>query len=286
MSGEYHLQINPQTRSPFKLGDQVSKGQQIIRLEDREYENSIALDAKELNLEIVEQEYVKQKALYEKGGVILSEIRNAELRVISARHDLSSARASLEKISIKAPFDGVIVNLPHYTPGVKVDQGKPMTGIMNYSNMYMDVNLPESVITYLKTEQPVYITHYTLPNDTLKGVVSELSPVVSMETRTFKGKILISNEQLTIRPGMFIKADIVVDNVENTLIIPKDVIQSSHRMKRVFVVEKNTAVLREIRTGIEDDNNVQVLEGLNENDNLVIRGFETLQEDSKVKILR
>jgi RND family efflux transporter MFP subunit len=284
MSGTYILQINPLTGKPFKLGDKVSKGQLIIRLEDKEYENGIALDSKELNLEITEQEYVKQKALYEKGGVILSEMRNSEMRVINARHDLESAKANLEKANIKALFDGVIVNLPHYTPNVKVEQNKPMVGIMDYSRMYLDVNLPESVIAYVKTEQPVNITHYTIPDDTLKGVVNELSPAISMETRTFKGKILINNNKLILRPGMFVKADIVVDNVENSIIIPKDVIQSNRNRKQVFIVEKNTAVLRNIRTGLEDENNVQVLEGLNENDNLVIRGFETLKEYSKVKV--
>jgi RND family efflux transporter MFP subunit len=284
MSGAYHLQINPQTGKPFKLGNKVTKGQVIIRLEDKEYENGIALDVRELNMEITEQEYVKQKALYEKGGVILSEMRNSELRVINARHDLESARLNLEKTEIKAPFDGVIVNLPHYTPGVKVEQGKPMVEIMDYSRMYMDVNFPESVIGYIKTEQPVNITHYTIPDDTLRGVVSELSPAISMETRTFKGKILINNDKLILRPGMFVKADIVVDNAKNSIIIPKEVIQSNRDRKQVYIVEKNTAILRNIRIGIEDETNVQVLEGLNENDNLVVRGFETLRENSKVKV--
>ncbi|MDR1594013.1 MAG: efflux RND transporter periplasmic adaptor subunit [Prevotellaceae bacterium] len=284
MSGAYRLQINPQTGKSFKLGDKVSKDQVIIRLEDKEYENGIALDVRELNMEITEQEYIKQKALYEKGGVILSEMRNAELRVINARHDLESARMNLTKTEIKAPFNGVIVNLPHYTPGVKVEQSRPMVGIMDYSRMYMDVNFPESVIRYMKTEQPVLITHYTIPDDTLKGIISELSPAISMETRTFKGKILINNDKLILRPGMFVKADIVVDNAENSIIIPKDVVQSNRNRKQVFIVEKNTAVLRNIRTGLEDENNVQVLDGLNENDNLVVRGFETLREKSKVKV--
>jgi RND family efflux transporter MFP subunit len=284
MSGAYRLQTNPHTGKPFKLGDKVAKGQVIIKLEDREYENGIALDVRELSMEIAEQEYVKQKALYEKGGVILSEMRNAELRVISARHDLESARSNLEKTEIKAPFNGVIVNLPHYTPDAKVEQGKPMVGIMDYSRMYMDVNFPESVIGYMKTEQPVNITHYTIPDDTLRGVVSELSPAISMETRTFKGKILINNDKLILRPGMFVKADIVVDNAENSIIIPKEVILSNRNRKQVYIVEKNTAILRNIRTGLEDETNVQVLEGLNEKDNLVVRGFETLRENSKVKV--
>ena len=113
MSGLYKLQTNPKTGKPFKLGDLVSKGQLIIRLEDKEYENGIAIDAKELSLEIAEQEQNKQKALYEKGGVTLSEMRNTEVKVTNARYDLENAKLSLEKMNVKAPFDGVIVNLPH-----------------------------------------------------------------------------------------------------------------------------------------------------------------------------
>ena len=238
MSGLYKLQTNPRTGKPFKLGDIVSKGQLIVRLEDREYENGIAIDAKELSLEIAEQEQVKQKALYEKGGVTLSEMRNTEVKVTNARYDYENGKLNLEKMNVKAPFDGVIVDLPHYT----------------------------------------------LPKDTIRGVISELSPAISSETRTFKGKILIQNDGLKLRPGMFVKADIVVNKADSAIIIPKDVIQSNRRVKYVYIVEKNTALLRELKTGLEDDKNIQILEGLKENDNLVVKGFETLKENAKVKV--
>ena len=238
MSGLYKLQTNPRTGKPFKLGDIVSKGQLIVRLEDREYENGIDIDAKELSLEIAEQEQVKQKALYEKGGVTLSEMRNTEVKVTNARYDYENGKLNLEKMNVKAPFDGVIVDLPHYT----------------------------------------------LPKDTIRGVISELSPAISSETRTFKGKILIQNDGLKLRPGMFVKADIVVNKADSAIIIPKDVIQSNRRVKYVYIVEKNTALLRELKTGLEDDKNIQILEGLKENDNLVVKGFETLKENAKVKV--
>jgi RND family efflux transporter MFP subunit len=266
------------------LGDKVSKGQVVIRLEDKEYENGIAIDAKKLNLEIAEQEQSKQKALYEKGGVTLFEMRNSEVKVTNARLDVENAQLNLEKMAIPAPFKGVIVNLPHYTVDVKVEQGKPMLGIMDYAQMYMDINLPESAIAYIQPEQAVYITHYTLPDDTLKGRISELSPAISTETRTFKGKILIQNNELKLRPGMFVKADITVDHADSAVIIAKDVIQSNRQQKYVYIVEKNTAILRPIKTGLEDDNQVEILEGLNENDNLIVKGFETLRENSLVKV--
>ena len=284
MAGNYRLQVNPKTGKPFKLGDKVSKGQLIVRLEDKEYENGIAIDGKELSLEIAEQEQGKQKALYEKGGVTLSEMRNTEVKVTNARYDVENGKLNLEKMNITAPFDGVITDLPHYTDNVRVEQGKPIVSLMDYAHMYMDINLPESAIPYVDREQSVYVTHYTLPEDTIKGTISELSPAISTETRTFKGKILIQNDALKLRPGMFVKADIVVNKADSSIIIPKDVIQSNRRTKYVYIVEKNTAMLRELKTGLEDDKNIEILEGLKENDNLVVKGFETLKENSKVKI--
>lgn len=285
MNGFYGLQTNPSTGRPYKLGDAVKKDQLIIRLENKEYENGIALESKKLSLEIAKQEQSKQTALYEKGGVTLSEMRNTEVRVTNASYDLENATINLEKMSVRAPFDGIIVSLPHYTPQGHVTQGSPMVGLMAYTRMYMDINLPESAIEYIKPNQPVYVTHYTLP-DTLRGEISELSPAISTETRTFKGKVLIDNNRLKLRPGMFVKADIVVDQADSAIIIPKDVVLSRRNRKYVYIVERNTAILRDIQTGLEDEDNVEVTEGLKENDNLIIRGYETLRENSRVKVLK
>jgi RND family efflux transporter MFP subunit len=286
MSGDYMLQINPLTGNPFKLGDKVNNGQLIVRLEDKEYVNSVAIDSKELDLEIAEQEQTKQTALYEKGGVTLSEMRITEVKVTNARYAVENARLNLQKMDICAPFDGLIVDLPHYTSGVKVEQGKPIVSLMDYARMYLEVNLPESAIGYVEAGQAVYITHYTLPEDTLQGTINELSPAISTETRTFKGKIIIHNTALLLRPGMFVKADIIVDKADSSIIIPKEVIQVNRNRKYVYVVEKNTALARTIKTGLEDETHAQVLEGLNENENLVVKGFEILRENSKVKVQR
>ncbi len=286
MGGFYILRNNPATGRVYKLGDAVRKGELIISIEDQEFENGVAINSKELNLEIAEQEQSKQKALYEKGGVTLSEMRNTEVRVTNARYDLENAKLNLEKMSIRAPFTGVIVSLPHYTPQSKIAQGSEMVGLMAYSKMYMDINLPESAIEYVGPNQLVHITHYTMPHDTLSGVISELSPAISTETRTFKGKILVDNNELKLRPGMFVKADIVVEQADSVLVIPKDVVISRRNRKYVYVVERNSAILRDITTGLEDDVNVEVVEGLKEGDNLIIKGYETLRQNSRVKVLK
>jgi len=287
MAGEYYLQTNPATGRTFKLGDRVQKGQTIIRLEDEEYENSIAIEAVELNLEISQQEYEKQKSLYEKGGVTLYELRNSEVSKTNAQYNYENAQLQLAKMNIKAPFTGVIVELPNYTSGTRVASGSPMFTLMSYTDMFMEINLPEKSITELEVGQDVLVTNYTLPEDTLKGTITQLSPAISTETRTFTGKIDIDNPQLKLRPGMFVKADIITAEKDSTIVIPKDIIMSAGRGKYVFVVGRNSAADdRWITTGIENQNNVEVLEGLQVNDRLIIRGFETLRDDSKVKIIR
>jgi len=285
MSGHYKPQNNPRTGKPFKWGDAVREGELIIRLEDKEYENNIRIDSRKLSLEIAEQEQIKQKDLLEKGGATPTQVRNAEISATNARYDLANAQLSLEKMNVRAPFSGVIANLPHYSTDAKVASNQPMVSIMNHSNLFMEINLPESAIEYIQVNQPVHITHHTLL-DTLKGVISELSPVISSETRTFKGKILINNSELKLRPGMFVKADVVIDRSENVIIIPKNVVQTARNRKFVYVVERNMAIVRNIQTGIEDDENVEVLSGLVENDQLIIRGYETLRENSRVKVTR
>jgi len=96
MAGLYRLQNNPVTGRPFKLGDRVKAGQVIAKLDDQEYVNGIAIDAQKLNLEIAEQEYEKQKSLYEKGGVTLRELRNSEVSAKNAKYNYDKYFAGLE----------------------------------------------------------------------------------------------------------------------------------------------------------------------------------------------
>lgn len=286
IGGEYHLMTNPATGKSFKLGDKVRAGQAIVKFEDPEYVNSLTLEAKKLNLEISEQEHEKQKSLYEKGGVTLRELRNSEVSKTNARYDFESAQFSLDKMTVNAPFAGVIVELPYYTKGTRVTANQPMVSIMNYDKMFLEINLPEKSISEIKLGQNVIITNYTISEDTLKGVVSELSPMISTETRTFGGVLQINNPELKLRPGMFVKADIVTAQKDSAIVIPKDIILTGNRGKYVFVVGRNSAADdRQISTGIENMDYVEVIEGLSKNDRLIIKGFETLRDNAKVKVI-
>jgi multidrug efflux pump subunit AcrA (membrane-fusion protein) len=85
---------------------------------------------------------------------------------------------------------------------------------------------------------------------------------------------------------MFVKADIITAQKDSVIVIPKNIILTGNRGKYVFVVERNSAADdRQIVTGIENKDYVEVVEGLKVNDRLIIKGFETLRDNSKVKII-
>ena len=286
ITATYFLEKNPRTGRLWQLGDRVQTGALIARLEDQEYVNSIKLETNQLNLELMESELKKQESLYEKGGVTLKELKTAGINYENAKTTVINSKLQLEKTRINAPINGVIVDLPYYTQGTQIETGKTIVKIMDYQVMYMDVQLPEKYISVIKPGQAVKLTNYTIPDDTIIGNVTQLSPAINADTRTFKGNISIDNHDYLLRPGMFVKADIITNHKDSVIVIPKSIILSRQRGKTVFIVDRGVVAERIIETGLENVTDVEVTRGLAKNERLVTSGFETLSNRSKVKIIK
>ncbi len=286
IAASYFLEKNPETGRFWQLGDKIKAGALIARLEDKEYVNSIKLETNELNLELTESELKKQESLYEKGGVTLKDLKTASINYANAKTTVENSKLQLDKTRIIAPIDGVIVDLPYYTQTTQVETGSTIAKIMDYQVMYMDVQLPEKYISVIKPGQVVKLTNYTIPEDTIIGNITQLSPAINADTRTFKGNILINNPKYLLRPGMFVKADIVTNHKDSVIVIPKSIILSRQKGKTVFIVDRGVAAERIIETGLENITDIEVTRGLTKNERVVTSGFETLSNKSKVKILK
>jgi RND family efflux transporter MFP subunit len=283
---EYFLENNPQTGRLWEMGDRIKAGALIARLEDQEYVNSVKMETNQLNMELMESELRKQESLYEKGGVTQKELKTAGINYENARTTVVTSKLQLEKTRIRAPIDGVIVDLPYHTRGTQIETGVTIAKIMDYRTMYMDVQLPEKYISAIKPGQIVKMTNYTIPDDTIIGKVTQLSPAINADTRTFKGTVSINNQDLLLRPGMFVKADIITNHKDSAIVIPKNIILSRQRGKTVFIVDRGVAAERIIETGLENITEVEVIRGLEKNERVVTSGFETLSNRSKVKIIK
>lgn len=286
LGGIYKLQRNPATGRPFALGDAVKAGQILIRLEDREFENNLQLEGKRLNLDLADDNLKKKKSLYDKGGVTQTELKNSSIEYVNAKYAYQNAEIQSAKMTVRAPFDGVIVELPYHTDGVKVDLGQPLLKVMQYDQLLMDVKLPEKHLAEVTMNQIVQIANYNVAKDTIYGKISQISPVVNADTRTFQSVLQINNQKRLLRPGMFIKAFILSEKRDGTIVIPKETVISRQDGKVVFTVENGIATEKKITTGLESLDVIEVVNGLKVNDRLVISGFETLRNKSKVSVIQ
>jgi membrane fusion protein, multidrug efflux system len=286
LSGIYKLQRNPATGRPFSLGDAVKAGEILIRIEDKEFENNLQIEGKKLNLELADNNLKKQQSLYSKGGVTQTELKNSSISFVTAKYAYENAEIQLAKMSVRAPFDGVIVELPYHTDGVKVDQGQALLKVMQYDKLLMDVKLPEKHLPEVTMNQMVQISNYNVSKDTIYGKISQISPVINADTRTFQSVLQINNEKRLLRPGMFIKAFILSEKRDGTIVIPKETVISRQDGKVVFTVENGIATEKKITTGLENMDVIEVVSGLKVNDRLVVSGFETLRNKSKVSIIQ
>lgn len=286
ISADYYLEKNPRTGKPWQLGDRVIKGDVIVRLEDEEFVNSIKLEVQELNLELAKSELDKQTSLYEKGGVTLKELKDAGASHVNAKYSLENAEIQIKKTKIISAFNGVITDLAFYTHGSYVPSGSAIVSIMDYKNMFLDINLPEKYVDRINVGQEVRLTNYTIADDTIQGKISQLSPAINADTRTFKGNIMVSNPELLLRPGMFVKADIVIARKDSVIVIPKNIILSRQRGMTIYVVDRGVAIERVIFTGLENNEEVEVTRGLAVDHRIVTEGFETLSNDSKVSVIK
>jgi RND family efflux transporter MFP subunit len=286
ITGEYRLQINPATGKRYALGDRVKAGAILIKLEDEEYVNDLRLKSKEVDKEISELEYEKQQALYEKGGATLRDLKNAEITMINAEYDMESSRINLAKMSLVAPFPGVISKLPYFTEGTRIPANTELVTVIDFDKLYMEANLPEKYFRNIERGYKVYVTSYTTTADTLLGSITQISPSIDAEARTFLSIVEVENREQILLPGMFVKADLVVNSAEEVIVIPKDIIMSRNRNQIVYVVEQGVASERIITTGLQNATSVEVKMGLLKGESIVNSGFETLRDQSRVRILR
>lgn len=286
IEGTYRISKNPRTQKSFGVGDKVSQNEVIIRLDNPEYENNIKIESQKLNLYISEREFEKQKSLYDKGGVTLRELKNSERAYIDADYVYKNAIIQLQKMKIIVPFSGVIVDLPYYTPGTKIIVNQKMVELMDFNKLYAEVFYPAKELNRIQIGQPLRVTHYSLTNDTLWGEITQVAPALNPDTRSFKAAIHVDNDKHLLRPGMFVKVETIVARKDSVVVIPRNIILSKRQGKTVFIVDKGAAFERVISSGLENADQVEVVEELKEGDRLVIKGFESLRNRSKIKIVR
>jgi len=324
---------------PIVEGQWVNKGAFLVGLAQERYvaavENAEAgVSSAQANAALVsenrsraENEYKRSKQLLESKveSQASFEAKQAEYQVEVARHKsamdqvaqakaaLKQARDDRSKTTIYSPMAGTISALNKELGEIALGsqfQKDVILTVADLSQMEAQVNVDENDIMSVTVGQEAEIEVDALPNETLKGVVSEIGSSAlsagagTTEQKTeFEVKITITNPPKTLRPGMTASANIITKTNANALSVPLQSVvarsvdqltmkgekrkeaEARYKADRdgfvevVFCIEKGKAVAKQVKTGIQGDDLIEIVDGLKEGDEVVTGSYRAISKD-------
>ena len=264
----------------FKEGSPVAKGQVLFRLDD-----SVAraeLEQVKANLSLSQSQSNRASSLHAEGYVskqFRDEAANA-LKVQQAAVQLAQAR--LDKTVITAPFEGV-VGLRAVSVGDYVSAGQDLAPLEAIRLLKADFRLPELYVSKVQLGQRIELKFDALPGKTRTGEVYAISPLVDAGGRSILVRALVANEDALLRPGMFARIQLLVQEGK-ALVVPEAAVVSSGQGHLVYRIEDGRAVRADINIGERRDGLVEVLQGVENGDQVVVAGLQRVQHNAPVKV--
>jgi HlyD family secretion protein len=230
--------------------------------------------------------------------LVSSQERMKQLREGARREEREASRAKLKEMesvllqeqtrlqntTITAPFQGDITH-KYVDTGTLVSPSTPLVTLAHTETLKVIANVLERDISLIKLGMKVRIQAEAFPDKSFDGRIVRMNSALDMATRTLQTEIHIPNAGRMLRPGMFVKIEIALSTRIGTLIIPKVAVVEEGEDRVVFVVENNKALRKTIVTGVEQDDKVEVLQGLNEGDRIVRKGQGSLKDRSAVRVI-
>jgi membrane fusion protein (multidrug efflux system) len=266
----------------FTDGQRVRKGQLMVQFEDQLQQAQVAQARAELsiaeanhkrNQELVAQNFISQRSLDESAAAL--EVSRAKL---------SLAQATLQRLQVLAPFDG-ITGLKQINVGDYLKDGADMVNVEDIDAVLLDFRLPERFQAKIRAGQKAQLTVDALPGRPFSAIVQAVDPLIEANGRSVGVRGCIDNRQQQLRPGMFARVNAVFGSRDNALVIPEEaIIPQGGRTFVVKVVagDKPDALISQrvpVKVGLRQPGKVEILEGLSAGDTVVTAGHQRLQKD-------
>jgi len=277
-------------------GNNVTKDQVLARLDAPSLESSVEMA--ELQVEIAEEQVKAARAQYEIAEINLDEPpptvsedvlelqvdiakaswETAKLNLEIAELSLESAKLNLEKAVIVAPFDGVVADIS-ITEGKEISTATlatPAISLVDTSEIEMRGFIDEIDIAMVQLGQEANIILDALPDEEVKGEVAFISPVgtILAGVVSYDTTITLENPVAELRDGMSATAEVIIERRDDVLFIPNRAIRVSLENPMVVVFVDGQQEEREITLGLTDGINTEVLSGLEEGEEVVLRASE------------
>ena len=292
-----------------RLGDRVSRGERIAKIEDFELVQQIkqqeagqevsqaTIRQREADLANAKLNTDRARSLFERQIQSKQILDDTESRYQSAQAQLDLALAQARQT--KARLDELQINLGNtiitspvngfvsrrlVDPGASVGQNAPIVEVVDISRVRLIANVVEKDLRQLQSGDTTRVQVDAFPGETFTGRIARVSPVLDQATRTAPIEIEIANPTYRLKPGMYARVSITLDTKKDALVVPANALVDLGGRRGVFMPLSETAVFRAVQVGTEQGDIVEVLGGLTEGAEVITTGAGQLRDGDRIVI--
>lgn len=266
----------------FEEGQAVAAGTRLVTLDNSEYEAQSAAVRADLKTE--EQRLSRTRELHQQNFISKDALDVQLGNVDRLKARLAEADSRVAKTQIRAPFSGT-VGLRLVSPGAYVKAGEDIVRLESIGSIKADFRIPELFMSKIRRGQEVVLRLDAYPGEEFSGRVYAVEPVVDDRTRTVLMRARIPNQSNKLKPGMFVRVAVTLENRPNAIIVPEQSIWPQGRDTFVFRVVEGKAALTKIVIGNRQPGQVEVMSGLVANDVVVTEGQIKLRDGAPVMVM-
>ena len=262
----------------FREGQPVREGEVLVTLRQTEEQAELA-DAR-ANLAEQQRELTRLEGLLKQRAAPGNEVDSRRTLLERARQQVAMAEARLADRTLRAPFAGV-VGFRHVSPGAMVSPGDVITTLDDVGLLKLEFSVPSDRLPMLQQAERVEARAPGL-TDPFLGKVTLVNSRVNPDDRSVRARAELSNPEGRLKPGMLVQVS-VLSPARESVAVPEGAVLSQQDRHFVYVVDaEQRAQRREVRLGVRDNGQVEVLEGLAAGEPLIVEGLMALSPGKRV----
>jgi len=313
--GEQTVDVVPRTGGRLiainvKLGDRVRRGQTIAKIEDREIVEQVnqaeasnavsqaTIRQREADLNLAQTNVERSRNLFARQLLPKQTLDDAEARYISAVAALDLARAQVQQsqariqelrvnlanTNVISPVDGFVARR-NLDVGAFASQNQPVASVVDISSLRLVSNVVERDLRTVSVGDRATVEVDAFPGEKFNGRIARVAPVLDPATRTAAMEIEVPNRDYRLKPGMYARVDLTVEDRDNVLVIPKISLVDSEGARGVYQAgDDGKAKFKPVKVGLENNDVAEILEGLSEGDQIVSTGAGALRRDDQLVV--
>jgi membrane fusion protein (multidrug efflux system) len=263
-------------------GKYVSKGAMLAKL----YDSDLRAQLNKINIQLAlaKKTEERQAQLLKIQGISQQDYDISLLQVNSLRADIGILQTSIAKTIVRAPFSGKI-GLNAISPGSYVTPASVIAVINQTDNLKLDFTVPEKYTGQIKIGQLVTFTIEGSDKQMGAKVIATEANVME-NTRSLTVRASVMGTDAALMAGAFAKVQLSFDPDPTAILVPTQAVLPQARGKKVILYKGGTAIFADVTTGVRDSARIQILDGLNPGDTIVITGLLSVRPEAKIQIGR